>query len=56
MFKTIVFFLFNNRECFEGKLDQRMVAKSEVTNEEGGKQLKWKTRCEKQAEGRNQRY
>ena len=32
MFKIITLFLFNNRECFDGKLDQRKAAKSDVPN------------------------
>ena len=32
MFKIIVLFLFNNRECFDGKLDQRKAVKSVVPN------------------------
>ena len=32
MLKIIALFLFNNRECFDGKLEQRKVAKLEVPN------------------------
>ena len=32
MFKITAFFLFNNRECFDRKSDQRKAAKSVVPN------------------------
>ena len=32
MFKLIALFLFNKRECFDKKLDQRKAAKSDVPN------------------------